>query len=143
MKSEFMQHVTVADSGCWTWDAALPGTYGHFGGRLAHHVAYELFVEPIPIHTGAWRDGPRICHRCDNPSCVNPEHLFLGDHAANMADMSAKGRGRNRVLDEDLVREIRQRGDLGEDARKMAQEYGVSPTTIYNIVSRTSWSQVS
>lgn len=82
------------DSGCWIWQAArLPKGYGAFvskshplSGR-AHRAAWELYVGPIPA--GLW-----VLHRCDNPPCVNPAHLFLGTASDNTADMMAKGRGK-------------------------------------------------
>lgn len=76
---------------CWVWTRATTGFgYGKLGlnGRAltAHRRSYEMAYGAIP-------NGLLVCHRCDNPPCVNPDHLFLGSFADNMRDMHAKGRG--------------------------------------------------
>lgn len=78
-------------SGCWLWTHHCdPKGYGMIwlkgSPRKAHRISWELHRYPIP-------KGMFICHRCDTPACVNPEHLFLGTHTDNMRDMASKGRG--------------------------------------------------
>lgn len=85
----FWSKVNKTD-GCWIWTAYRDDKgYGCFGFRgkvwKAHRVAYELATGPIPT-------GAHILHSCDNPSCVNPEHLRAGTHADNMRDKVARGR---------------------------------------------------
>lgn len=80
----------VVDSGCWEWTGARLvkgyGLVGNVGGTIqAHRAAWLLTHFVIP-------DGMQVLHRCDNPPCINPAHLFLGTPADNMRDMVAKGR---------------------------------------------------
>lgn len=85
----------VAESGCWVWMGSR-NTLGYANTVLknqrwmAHRLAWVLAKGRIPT-------GKFICHKCDNPSCINPEHLFVGDHTENQRDMVAKGRHTKQV----------------------------------------------
>lgn len=87
--ARFKTKIASNSSGCWEWTASrTPQGYGKFksfGEQLAHRVSFILHISPLT------KD---ICvlHKCDNPSCVNPDHLFLGDRDLNNKDRAAKGR---------------------------------------------------
>jgi predicted NUDIX family phosphoesterase len=84
------------------------------------------------LHCGEIPDGLLVCHHCDNPSCVNPEHLFLGSQADNIADMRSKGRGGHMTkLSQADVLAIR--ATTGVTQRLLAEEYGVTQQQISNI----------
>lgn len=132
--------------GCWLWTGPMTEKgygrfYHNYQASRAHRVAYELCVGPVPA-------GVEICHRCDNPACVNPDHLFVGSHKDNMADMSRKDRGarlrgqRNGMakLTPEAVAEIRAKHTAGGvSQRQLAKVYSVSQGTIWQIVNGHYW----
>lgn len=126
--------------GCWLWQHAKAGKgYGRIkrDGRMqyAHRVSYEIAVGEIP-------EGSLVCHKCDNPACINPAHLFLGSNDENMEDMVKKGRQARgesasaAALNEEQVLSIRASG-LGK--RQLARVFGVSESAVRHIRKRRTW----
>lgn len=137
---------------CWEWTGQrLPRGYGlikrnrsHPLGRnaYAHRISWEIHCGPIP-------DGKFVLHRCDNPSCVNPAHLFLGGNKENMADCAQKGRVRGCTkmnwrgersprakLTDKAVRDIM----TGKQSlAALASKYGVSKGTIWKVRKGYTW----
>lgn len=141
----FWSKVDMAD-GCWEWVAGkTPRGYGKFrlldGHIGAHRYCWEITNGPIP-------DGLFVCHRCDNPPCVNPEHLFLGTSQDNIDDMVEKGRSlhgeRNHAakLTPKQVNEIRRRFAPGDTYAAVGREYGVSYGTISRIINGKAWTHI-
>ena len=134
--------------GCWVWTAGKNSSgYGVFrvGDRmvLAHRVAWILAYGPIP-------EDAQVLHECDNPPCMCPEHLFLGDHLINMADMKAKGRavghlgnanGRAKLTD-DSVRQIRKLKEQGYTNVAIAKQFSVVNQLVSRICLRECWTHV-
>lgn len=144
-----------AGEGCWEWKASRDALgYGFFrvttreSMKKAHRVAWELTNGPIP-------DGLVVCHRCDNPPCVRPDHLFLGSLSDNTQDSIAKGRwnvtpthyGETSPLSKltaEQVDAIRHRYATGGiRQRELAEEYGVQQSTISKIVRGVRWKQAA
>jgi len=114
----------------WTGRRNRDG-YGIQGHKLAHRVAWETAHGPIP-------DGLCVLHRCDNPPCVDVEHLFLGTRADNAADRNAKGRSsrHNAKLTAQQVREIRE--DKGIQ-RQIAERFGICQAQVCRIKRAYQW----
>jgi hypothetical protein len=133
---------------CWLWTAAKYNNgYGviHYEGRNqgAHRVSWQLHNRDIP-------SGMCVCHKCDNPACVNPNHLWLGTVKDNMRDKSRKGhaggeRHPSARLTEEDVKQIRDTyvpysRTFGIYA--LGRKFGVCAGHIHSIIHRKSWSHI-
>lgn len=131
----FWEYVTPgAPDECWLWQGTLDRSgYGQLGWKhklwKAHRVSYEIHHgDPGKLH---------VLHNCDNPACVNPNHLRLGTNTDNVIDMFNKNRGyrKGKMLTFDEVCSIRFHYDQGASKDILAQRHGVHPSTISNIVA--------
>lgn len=134
---------------CWIWQGGKSNKsgYGAFTmgvghvekGNYAHRASWWLFRGPIP-------KGMLVLHRCDVKLCVNPDHLFLGSHADNVADKVRKGRGRNgfkSILTEHEVREIRKLYvPYAVPYRVLAKEFCVCEAAIADIIKGRRWEKL-
>jgi hypothetical protein len=136
------------NSGCWLWLGAKHQKFGY--GKIgydnrkyqaAHRASYSVFNGEIP-------DGMLVRHKCDNPYCVNPDHLEVGTDADNMADMVRRGRSlkggknHNAVLNDTVVSDIKRRLFLGSNQKTIAAEFGVWGSAIQKIQTGNSWRHV-
>ncbi len=120
--------------------------YGKFSvdGKivLAHRSSWELYNGGIP-------DGLLVLHKCDNPECSNPDHLFLGTCSDNSIDMSNKGRSTHGIkntqakLNPDEVLEIIRRLELGDSQQSIADNFNISQTSISSIEHGKTWRRIT
>ena len=135
----FWNQVTK-EQGCWEWTGNLFNTgRGRFcflgKDEIAHRLTWKLSKGPIPKEM-------HILHKCDNPICCKPWHLFFGDHNDNMKDMSLKHRSRSGNLNDEKVLEIRQRYRSGELQREIAVDFNITSAAVSAICSRKSYKYV-
>lgn len=143
-----------AEDSCWSWVGAVSSRDDPYGtiyvgpgqGRdKAHRVSWSL-------HFGAVPGGLCVLHKCDNPPCTNPKHLFLGTNLDNIADKVSKGRQRNapkigednhyaKLTEVDVleIRRLLAAGALGKD---LAAQFDVDTTTISSIRNADSWKHI-
>lgn len=151
VEDNFWQNIQKTDT-CWLWTGTIDRNgYGILhsrkldGSKMAHRFSYELRYGPIP-------DGLYVCHNCpiqDTRNCCNPEHLFLGDQAANIADAVQKGRMRHGTqhhsskLDSDRIELIFELYEAGDSHRTIAKKLGVTHMTIGRVLRNQSWQHIS
>lgn len=133
-------------TGCWIWIGAK--TYWGYGTRTnngktrrTHRISYELHIGAIP-------KGMCVLHSCDNPPCVNPDHLFLGTLKDNSQDMVAKGRSvagiKNGMcrLQESDIEQMRDSWNGGCPMEALAHEFKCSLSTVSRIINfQTHWNK--
>ena len=154
-QERILSKISVDENGCWNWTGCKNSEgYGNLtiGSRSdgtrrtvkAHRASYAAFVGEIPA-------GKDICHKCDNPSCVNPEHLFPGTEKDNVADMDAKGRRgfvlsenhpKAKLTEKDVI-EARELRKQGFSYYKLAKMYGVYRETMRRAVLGKTWQHMS
>lgn len=143
----FERRYVKKKNGCWEWKGAVfsqRGGYGSFAcrplgiypGVRAHRASYVLYNQVIPKPT------EHVLHKCDNPLCVNPQHLFIGDQKKNMSDKVSKGRqnkgsghGMSKLTEEQVVSIYRDKRLY----RDIAEEHGISVPTVSDIKRGHSW----
>lgn len=154
-KERLGRHVKInPETGCWEWSAHRCRKQGYgktcLGGKsfLAHRAMWT-------VHNGQIPPGADVLHRCDNPPCCNPDHLFLGDDFVNQRDRVAKGRHkgvpRNQRGEENKmaklsekevlkIREIYATGRVSQ--RAIGLSYGVGQGLVSQIITRKIWSHI-
>jgi hypothetical protein len=149
-EEQFWSRVDKRLDGCWVWTGSIAkerGGYGivYYSKKMwrSHRLAWLLSQGSIPI-------GKYVLHSCDNPPCVNPDHLWVGTQSDNMKDMHDKGRhpspgqppGEEHAmakLTDSAVRDIHRRVREGEWQAQVAEDYGVCVETVEFIVRGRTW----
>jgi hypothetical protein len=144
MEVKFLQRVNKTDT-CWNWTGRLDvGGYGRFSQgdghwTKAHRASYQLYKGPIA-------EGLIVRHMCNNRKCVNPDHLELGTHKDNTADMfrtnppDRKGnKSHSKKICEEDAREIRQWREFGYTQQVIGDMFGLRQGQVSRIVAGKSW----
>lgn len=129
--------------GCWKWLGRLNRrgrgsiSAGGTGAKclLPHRAMWIVVYGPIS-------DDIHVLHKCDNPGCVNPKHLFLGTHQDNMKDMVLKNRFYAKLTPE-AVRELRGLGRVGVGVVELARRFGITQSHVYSVLRGTCWRHVA
>lgn len=145
VKAHLLARSRTSSGGCIEFQGAKTSGYGYvnLGGKnyLTHRLAWMLYKGEIP-------EGMHVCHHCDNPPCMNVDHLFLGTDADNVADKIAKGRMRwgthphkGELSPTSKLTEIQAREILVAEGRTkdISQRFGISRQVVYGIKSRRAW----
>lgn len=154
LKKSFEKHV-IRQEGCWGWKGSIAsGGYPvmscrrEIGPDRGHKASWIIHKGPIPPYM-------HVCHKCDNPICTNPDHLWLGTHKENNDDKIAKGRANNippphkvgsengsAKLNEGKVKQIKLLIKNGRSCYSIAKEFGMAKISILRIKNGVNWSHV-
>lgn len=147
----FWSRVSKTD-GCWIWTGAENNAHYDYGRIMIRGVRYSPHRLSWLLSHGAIPDGQYVCHSCDNPRCVRPDHLFLGTLTDNNRDRAAKGRSApnrgednpfSKLSDADVAEIRRLYKPRKCSQRYLAERFGVSQGTIWQIVNGRYWSHIT
>jgi hypothetical protein len=133
------RYMPEPNTGCWLWIGGWDSDgYGMIGKKTkAHRYSYETFVGPIP-------EGLHVCHKCDTPCCVNPQHLFVGTHAENHRDCARKGRSARAKITWAQAAEMRRLYATGEySQRELGLMFGIGVTAARNCINGETWNDAA
>lgn len=138
----------LPDKGCWLWlgsqDRYGYGWFSGWGEKKAHRASWAAHFGPVP-------PGVHVLHNCDNPTCVRPDHLYLGNNTKNQHDKRVRGRARginrgegngNARLTTNVVRKLRRLHVAGITCRELASRFGVSASNVSRITRGNAWAHV-
>lgn len=129
--------------GCWEWiNPNHPFGYGRFGFDKKKYLSHRLSYQ---IHYGPITSKDCVLHKCDNPSCVNPQHLFLGSRADNALDRTNKGRtykGSQVTTSKFTEQQVLAIRASSKTIKELVVEYQCNKQTLYNIIQRKSWQHI-
>jgi hypothetical protein len=141
---------SLTGNGCWEWEGRRDRKgYGRLKidgmETLAHRVSAFIY------HSLELRSEIQCLHHCDNPPCINPDHLFLGTNKDNIDDKVRKGRVKSprgmespsAKLTDEMVREIRERRHIGETYTSLAMAYGIASQNICKCCKRITWKHIN
>lgn len=136
----FLDRIKVSKTGCWEWThSKSTNGYGRIsiGNKYwkAHRYSYQYYKGDIGEMC--------VLHKCDNPSCCNPNHLFLGNLSENMMDMLRKGRGNRTKMTIGDILEIRELNNIGIPRIVISEYLGIKRRTIDNVINGSRWGHLN
>lgn len=126
---------------CWIWTGCkLKSGYGQIGRHggpyyQTHRLSWIIANGPIP-------DNLQVLHRCDNPPCCNPDHLFLGTHDDNMKDKVIKNRQSRKINKDDVIYILKSYKSGDKTASELSKKYNLSRNYINDIIKRKTWAHI-
>jgi hypothetical protein len=132
---------TINSDGCWEWNRSR--THKGYGKQVMSGKLYAAHRLSAYVFLGLDLTSKKhVCHKCDNPPCINPEHLYVGTVVTNMNDRSVRGRHGLAKLTPEAVVEIRERLVNGESQSSIARQFSISQAIISKIYRKQLWKHI-